>query len=102
MMGPLPVSKKVFFEKSLQTGHFYRRKNRERERASVTCGTEFQSLSTHLAIVVQVRVKPDGVVPRRLQVNQWRRHWVVLWEIHVKLKTAVGVRGVSRTRNKHL
>lgn len=56
----------------------------------------------HLAVVVKVGVKADAVAACGLQVDQGRGIGVVLREIHVKLKTAVGVRCVRRPRYQHL
>lgn len=58
--------------------------------------------STHFAIIVEVRVKANTVSPCGLQVDQRRGVWIVLGEIHIKLKAAVGVRGVCWACDENL
>lgn len=59
-------------------------------------------VSTHFAIIVEVRVKADTVTPSGLQVHQRRRVGIVLGEIHIELKAAVGVRGIAWTCDQNL
>lgn len=53
--------------------------------------TASELVSTHFAIIVEVRVKAHTVPPGGLQVDQRGGVGVVLGEIHIKLKAAVGV-----------
>ena len=48
----------------------------------------------HLAIVVEVGVEANTVLPRGLQVDEHGGARVVAGEVDVKLKAAVAVRGV--------
>ena len=48
----------------------------------------------YLAIIVEVWVEPDCTVSCGLQVDQWGRVGVILWEVDVKLKAAIGIRRV--------
>ena len=57
------------------------------------------SMVTYLAIIVQVRVKPDGVIACRHQIDERRGVRVILRKIHVKLETSVGVRGITWSGN---
>ena len=56
----------------------------------------------HLSIIVQVRVEAHSVVAGCLQVNKWRRVWIVNRKIYIKLEAAIGIWRVSWTSHQHL
>ncbi len=85
------------YETDLQQGR--------RVRVPLFLGTpvpRVQDGEADLAVVVQVRVEPNSVVARRLQVDLHRRVRVVQREEDVKLEDAVGVRRVVRAGDQHL
>lgn len=57
---------------------------------------------TYLAIIVEVWIKSHAVASSCFQIHKWRGIWIVLWEIHIKFKATICVRGVCRTSNKNL
>lgn len=57
---------------------------------------------TYFAVVVEVGVEADAVSPCGLQVDQGGGVGIVLREINVKLKAAVGIGSISWTCDQNL